>query len=299
MVTMFACPKPFIGHIAVIQRNAIKSWTLLNPRPEIILCGNEAGIGEIAQEFSLRHVPEILRNEYGTPLLNDLFEKAESASVTDLLCYINSDIILFNDFMQALERVSKLRRRFLMSGQRWNFDIQGCVDFGADWDKRLRAQVMQKGAMDLMEAADFFVFPKGLLGEMPPLALGRLYWDNWIFFRARSTGASLIDVTGVVMAVHQEHDQPYYIQKLDSIRYGPEGRRNLELAGPGASFFSLGDAPYFLTPKGLKLAIDFVHVSRHAVTLPIFYPSLRFPAWVLSKFVALYWRIFIRRKLFI
>ena len=295
---MFACLKPFIGHIAVIQRNAITSWTLLNPRPDIILCGDEAGVREIAQEFSLRHLPDILRNEYGTPLLNDLFKKAESASVTDLLCYINSDIILFNDFMQALERVSKLRRRFLMCGQRWNFDIQELIDFGAGWDKRLRAEVMQKGVIDLREAVDFFVFPRGLLGEMPPLALGRLYWDSWILFRARSAGASLIDVTQVVIAVHQKHDAPYYGQRLNSIRSGPEGRRNLDLAGPDGSFFSLGDAPYVLTPSGLKLAIDFLHISRHAVTLPIFYPSLRFPAWILSKFVALYWRIFIRRRLF-
>ncbi len=31
MITIFAIPKPFKGHIDVIQRNAIQSWTKLSP----------------------------------------------------------------------------------------------------------------------------------------------------------------------------------------------------------------------------------------------------------------------------
>ena len=59
MLTIFATPKPFRGHIAVIQRNAIRSWTLLRPACEIILMGNDEGTAEIAAEFGVRHVPEI------------------------------------------------------------------------------------------------------------------------------------------------------------------------------------------------------------------------------------------------
>jgi hypothetical protein len=69
MLTIFACPKPFTDpHIAIIQRNAITSWTLLRPRPEIILFGDEPGVTEICKELGLRHVGEVERNEYGTPL---------------------------------------------------------------------------------------------------------------------------------------------------------------------------------------------------------------------------------------
>ena len=59
MLTIFTIPKPFIGHIGVIQRNAIKSWLNLVPECEIILFGDEPGIQEIAQEFEIMHVPEI------------------------------------------------------------------------------------------------------------------------------------------------------------------------------------------------------------------------------------------------
>ena len=51
MFTIFTIPKPFQGHIGTIQRNAIQSWTLLHPRPEIILFGSEAGTAQVAAEL--------------------------------------------------------------------------------------------------------------------------------------------------------------------------------------------------------------------------------------------------------
>src|SRR5579862_4415619 len=98
MLAIFAVPKPFRGHIATIQRNAIAQWTRLSPRPEILLFGNEEGTAAIAQEFSLRHIPEIKCNQYGTPLVSDLFEKAQTIASHDTLCYVNADIMLLGDF---------------------------------------------------------------------------------------------------------------------------------------------------------------------------------------------------------
>ncbi|MFZ0637415.1 MAG: hypothetical protein WAM08_17985, partial [Candidatus Acidiferrales bacterium] len=66
MLTLFAMPKPFEGHIGIIQRNAITSWTRLTPQPEIILFGDEAGVAEIAGELGLRHVAHVKRNEKNT-----------------------------------------------------------------------------------------------------------------------------------------------------------------------------------------------------------------------------------------
>ena len=41
MLTIFSTPKPFRGHIGVIQRNAIESWKRIHPDVEIILFGDE------------------------------------------------------------------------------------------------------------------------------------------------------------------------------------------------------------------------------------------------------------------
>jgi hypothetical protein len=35
MLTLFTTAKPFRGHIAVIQRNALQSWRALNPNIEV------------------------------------------------------------------------------------------------------------------------------------------------------------------------------------------------------------------------------------------------------------------------
>src|SRR5258705_11894455 len=103
MLTLFAIPKNFRGHIATIQRNAIASWTRLIPRPEILLFGGEERTAEIADELGLRHFPEVARNEVGTPLLGDLFRQAEQHASTQLLGYVNADILLADDIVSTLK----------------------------------------------------------------------------------------------------------------------------------------------------------------------------------------------------
>ena len=115
MLTLFACPKPFKDpHIRTIQRNAIRSWLELRPRPEIILLGDEAGTAE----FSSHHVA---RSEFGTPLVSDLFHQAELAATQPLLAYVNADIILMQDFVDAAAALPA--HPFLMVGRRWDLDV--------------------------------------------------------------------------------------------------------------------------------------------------------------------------------
>ena len=76
MLTIFCVPRPFEGHFGVIQRNAIASWKVLRPTPEIILFGDEAGIDRAATDLEVRHVPAVAKNEFGTPLLSDVMAQA-------------------------------------------------------------------------------------------------------------------------------------------------------------------------------------------------------------------------------
>ena len=68
MLTIFSTPKLFRGHIGDIQRNALRSWLLLDPQAEVILFGDEEGTAEVCQELGLRHEPQVLRSEHGTLL---------------------------------------------------------------------------------------------------------------------------------------------------------------------------------------------------------------------------------------
>jgi hypothetical protein len=274
MLTIFATPKPFRGHIAVIQRNAIRSWTLLHPACEIILMGNDEGTAEIAAEFGLRHVSDIARNTFGTPLVSDLFKQAQQLSVNNLCCYVNSDIILMSDFMRAIQRVVDQKSRFLLVGHRWNFDLKETLEFTSDWEEKLRNQVKKLATLAGVTSIDFFVFPRGLLGEMPPFAIGRPVWDNWTLYRARSLSVPLIDATPVVMAVHQNHDYSHHPQGREGLWKGDEQVINNKLAGGVEHTFSLLDATHLLTPHKLRLTYDLDHLLRHCKTLPMLHPWL-------------------------
>jgi hypothetical protein len=76
MLTIFAVPKPFKGHVGVIQRNALGSWVRL--AETVILFGDEEGIADAARDLGARHVPEVARNRFGTPLVDGVFGKART-----------------------------------------------------------------------------------------------------------------------------------------------------------------------------------------------------------------------------
>jgi hypothetical protein len=104
MLTLFSVPKPFEGHIGVIQRNALGSWVRL-PEVEIILVGDEPGAAEAATEVGATHVRTVDRNEYGTPLLDSVFRQVREISKQPRLVYANADVMLFPDLVDAVRRI--------------------------------------------------------------------------------------------------------------------------------------------------------------------------------------------------
>jgi len=263
-LTLFALPKAFRGHIDVIQRNAIRSWTELKPRAEILLFGDDEGTAEIAREFGLRHIPNIRRNEFGTPLMGDLFRLAQSAATHDTLCYVNSDIILLADFPQAVERVARFRDKFLMVGRRLDFDLAEPLPFGASgWEASLRRRALSQGTMNIARSIDYFVFPRNLYPPLPEMALGRFWWDNWLIWKAHALGAAVVDATAVVLAIHQNHDHSHYSGGREAMLAGEEAARNCRLGcetNPAdfdsglywRYFYTIDDATHVLGPDGVK-----------------------------------------------
>ena len=252
MLTLFCMPKPFRGHLAVSQGNALESWCRLDPRPEVIVFGDEEGAAQAAATFATRHVPNVARNEFGTPLISSLFEQAQRLATHDLIGYVNADIILMSDFLPAVQRVAQAKRRFLMGGQRWDLDLPDTwVSSAPDWEKTLRGLVRERGRLHGPAGIDYFVFPRGLYSSLPPFAVGRPAWDNWMLFAAWQAGAAVVDASNVVCTVHQNHDYSHISMGVIGFRQGPEARRNLELAGSSRQLFTLQDAAWRLTETQL------------------------------------------------
>ena len=93
-----------------IQSNAVKSWTLLDPRPDIILFGDDKGTAEIAQELGVRHVSEMDRNEHKLPFVHKLFHHAQKISCADLFMYTNADIMFTNELSDAVSMLLEKRQ---------------------------------------------------------------------------------------------------------------------------------------------------------------------------------------------
>lgn len=204
MITFFTTPKAFQGHIGTIQTNALKSWSYLDPKPEVILLGNDQGVKEAAEQFQFKHLP--LETE-GIPILSEIFETARGAASYDYLCLINADIILLDDFMPTLTKVAKRFDKLLMISSRWNLDIETILHLENVSDRtNLRNKAIQTHDMYPAGGTDFFVFRKDMFQKVPPFLLGRGYWDNWLMYQAKQENAAVVDVTTDVIVVHQNHD---------------------------------------------------------------------------------------------
>lgn len=250
MITFFAIPKPFRGHINVIQRNAIQSWLSLRPACEIILLGDDEGVKETAEEFGVLHVPDVKKNEFGTPLLGSAFSFAQKLAKNDVLMYVNSDVIFFQDLIEALQRVDK--PAFLMCGRRWDLDIKEEVDFANNgWAGKLRERVKNEGKPHGLSGMDYFIFPRNLV-NMPAFAVGRPGWDSWLIYDMRSRRIPVIDATEAITVIHQNHDFSHSKFGEKKRVGGPEWQKNIEIAGGLTNMMTLRDANWVLDKRGVR-----------------------------------------------
>ena len=250
MITLFTGPKPFTGHIGLIQDNAIASWTRLGKGVEVLLLGDEPGIREAAARHGVRHLPQVARTATGTPRLDAMFALAREAASHSLLCYVNADVILLPDVWARAEEIAGRFASFLMVGQRWDLDLKAPLVFDDTWEARLRGEVAARARRHPPGGSDYFVFPRTCFDAMPAFALGRAGWDNWMIYAGRRARVPIIDGTGAVTAVHQTHDYAHLPGGQPHFRL-PESKENVEMGGGRIAVFTIRDTTWRLGQDGL------------------------------------------------
>ncbi len=243
-LTIFSAPKSFSNpHIAVIQANALQSWLHLGPEVDVFLVGEEPGLAEAAAQYGAPLLQEVRRNESGTPLVSSIFELARQASRSPYLAYVNGDILLLPDILQAAHHIAAQlgNQPFLLVGQRWDLDVTELLDFSPGWEARLKTLAENKGRLHAPAGSDYFVFPREAFSEMPEFAIGRAGWDNWMIYHARANGWPVIDGTPSIMIIHQNHDyshlpggRPHYDLA--------ESQQNMQLGGGRKHMYMVLDA---------------------------------------------------------
>jgi hypothetical protein len=256
MITLFSIPKPFKGHISIIQRNAIQSWLQIHPNCEVILFGDDEGVREVAEEYGVRHIPNVQKNEYGTPILSDAFDIIHREAKNDIICYVNADIILIME-LNKIDLTNKFKK-FLIVGQRINLQVDFLIDYTSNgWKETLKTLELTQGVIHPGGGKDYFIFPRELIINMPPFAVGRPLWDDWMIYNANKQKIPIIDATMCITALHQNHNY-LHIPNGDETTYeGPEAKANRSLVNEFISL-SAADLNWYLTMDGVKWRLNII-----------------------------------------
>lgn len=255
-ITLFTVPKPFgnDSHTDMIQRNAIRSWLQLAPAIEVVMLGDEEGIADVAAELGAVHLPGLQYNDRGTPIVSSAFKLVREFSTRPLLAYCNSDVILLNDFVQGIDLIVRTGEfeNFLAFGRRTDLRVDREINFSSlPETKQLVADSLNSGVISSQVCKEYFVFTPSMFEDMPPFAIGRGNWDNWIIHHAKSTKTPVVNVSDLVTVIHQNHDYQHTGQgRMKCYVSGEEAKANESLGG-GRHLISGSVGTWRLTPGGL------------------------------------------------
>jgi hypothetical protein len=202
-MSICAVPFPFKDADGIRQRNAINSWLLLKPKPEVILLGDDEGVAEYAETHGLRHVGRIRKNEHGDMDCADLFAKLQQAASFPTILYADCDIMLLSNFPAILRRVSEKYKTYMMVGGRWSIPTPASdLDFtDPKWEEKALAQVTRHHE----HGTDYYAFPRGFVRDMPTFSMGAGTWDGWFMWYALHRKAELVRADFVTKTLHQDH----------------------------------------------------------------------------------------------
>ena len=120
---------------------------------------------------------------------------------------------------------------------------------------------------------DCFIFPKGMFQNLPSFGIGSADWDSWLVYWTRRRGIPVVDATGVITIIHQNHDYSHYALGVNGVHGGPEYERNLKLAGSAFRMFTLEDADWVLDADGPRRpALNRRTLVHRFSRLPAYYP---------------------------
>jgi hypothetical protein len=109
---------------------------------------------------------------------------------------------------------------------------------------------------------DYLIFRNGFYRDIPPFAVGRTAWDNWLLWYHRKARVPLVTLTDRVLAIHQAHSTASDWKRLNE---SPEVKANRRLASYWQRSFTLADATHALTSEGIRSRRGLASRNRQVV----------------------------------
>ncbi len=286
LITIVTAPKPFTDpHIAMIQRNALDSWMKLGPEVEIIVVGQEEGVELAAKGLPFRHIPEVRRNHFGTPIIRSMVDAARESSNSPMLAIVNTDILLLPDFLITAGSVCETMKNYLIVSQRWDLDVREDLTATRNLAQDLQQKIRKHGVRHPRGGSDIFIFPRNCYRDMPDLVIGRAGWDNWMIYHARVRKWPVVDASNAMTIIHQSHDYGHLPGGKPHYRH-PETEENIRLGGGKLTIFTLDDSQFLVKDGRLqRWQFSWKKVKREMEVFPLVVLRSR---WIGMVFYALF-----------
>ena len=255
MITFFTTFKDFKGKNRINQFNAIRSWLALGKDIEVIIFSESEGVETVLTDPRIKYIKDVQLHDDRIPLIGPMFNEADRISKHKICCFINGDIIVTELFKNTLiELDQKLKKNYLLVGQKANVDVNEELVFDKGWEARFH----QKHAAhyeEKLHGMDYFVFPKGQYAnyKFPTLLVGRVGWDLWMVYHARLEKIKSVDITPTIKPIHQNHDYKHKIN--NKAKRAIEDNINFE-AFPAQKF-------HFFTPKTSAYIYENQQIKRN------------------------------------
>ncbi len=228
-----------------MQLSAIRSWKRALPEARVILYGNEPGLVDVCRKEKVDFGGSVKVGHDGVEIVTDIFRQAAFLAGRAGMIYLNSDILLDESARKAYTLLENLPGGYLGTGRRRCLPAWvGSALKGAELDAYLIAcrkpvRWGQASSLDIFFLRDFSV------ETMPCFRIGQAAWDNWMIFRAREMGLSVVDLSSVLRPFHCDHDYRYTKNNSEPIsRNRLRDQQNLDLLGGVAKRFHMGHCNY-------------------------------------------------------
>ncbi|KAJ6249047.1 hypothetical protein M0813_00206 [Anaeramoeba flamelloides] len=139
-------------------------------------------------------------NEFGTPLLREIFRDLESLTKYKVFCMLNPKLVFTSSFPKTIKSSYDHFGKFLAVGnshlipKKFKYNQN---KIGNDyWQVSLLDKLDQSGVtLQSPTTKEYFIFSKSLFSEIPGFAFGRKYWEDWLFQTAILRSEFVIDLS--------------------------------------------------------------------------------------------------------
>lgn len=211
--------KKFIGLSEIIQKSTIYSWQIN---------GIKTIIPREDDSPNLSIIEDVKRGPNQIPIFRDLIEKALPMIDTTMVAFINSDIMIEENFLQKCNQIfQKYGFDICIAGSRSNIRLNYLVDNPESYKKALAEQRLpyyDQTSSDIFITSKF-IWRKILKG-MPEFILEGCCWDSWLHSFAETNGLKRYNCTQAIALLHCDHPklskkipgQPVRIDYWESIK---------------------------------------------------------------------------------